>query len=121
MLIIRGVNVFPSQIEELILKVRGARAALPARGDARGHLDSLAVHVECAPGQEDTGSVASELTRAVKAYIGVTVAVTVHPAARSSVPLARRNASSTGGGRSPQVLPKRSADRARAFSASTSR
>ena len=30
MMIIRGVNVFPTQIEELILQRRGARAALPA-------------------------------------------------------------------------------------------
>ena len=34
MLIIRGVNVFPTQIEELILKQDGARAALPARDHA---------------------------------------------------------------------------------------
>ena len=34
MLIIRGVNVFPSQIEEVILKVEGDRAALPARRGA---------------------------------------------------------------------------------------
>ena len=30
MLIIRGVNVFPTQIEELILREPAARAALPA-------------------------------------------------------------------------------------------
>ena len=35
MLIIRGVNVFPTQIEELILQDAGAGAALPAGGDAR--------------------------------------------------------------------------------------
>ena len=34
MMIIRGVNVFPTQIEELILRVAGAVAALPARADA---------------------------------------------------------------------------------------
>ena len=36
MLIIRGVNVFPSQIEALVLAARRARAALPARRRARG-------------------------------------------------------------------------------------
>ena len=36
MLIIRGVNVFPTQIEELVLKMPSARAMLPARGHPRG-------------------------------------------------------------------------------------
>ena len=36
MMIVRGVNVFPTQIEEQILKVEGPRAALPDRADARG-------------------------------------------------------------------------------------
>ena len=34
MMIIRGVNVFPTQIEELILRDAGAVAALPARAHA---------------------------------------------------------------------------------------
>ena len=47
MLIIRGVNVFPSQIEEVLLRHRGRGAALPAhRGAARSSLDSLEVQVE---------------------------------------------------------------------------
>jgi phenylacetate-coenzyme A ligase PaaK-like adenylate-forming protein len=33
MLIIRGVNVFPSQVEELVLQDAGAGAALPAGGE----------------------------------------------------------------------------------------
>ena len=36
MLIVRGVNVFPTQIEEQILKVEGPRRPLPDRADARG-------------------------------------------------------------------------------------
>ena len=36
MMIIRGVNVFPTQIEELILKRPELSAALPVRPDARG-------------------------------------------------------------------------------------
>ena len=36
MMIIRGVNVFPTQIEELMLRDRGARAALPDRDHAAG-------------------------------------------------------------------------------------
>ncbi len=36
MMIVRGVNVFPSQIEEQILADRGAGAALPVRADPAG-------------------------------------------------------------------------------------
>ena len=36
MLIIRGVNVFPSQIEQVLAGVAGRRAALPGRADASG-------------------------------------------------------------------------------------
>ncbi len=34
MIILRGVNLFPTQIEELILRHAGAVAALPVRADA---------------------------------------------------------------------------------------
>ena len=37
MLIIRGVNVFPSQIEHALLQVEGYRAAVPDRGGAPEH------------------------------------------------------------------------------------
>ena len=37
MMIVRGVNVFPTQVEEQILARRGARAALPVRADPAGH------------------------------------------------------------------------------------
>ena len=42
-----------------------------------GHLDSLTVNVECAPGRSAGPEASrSELSRAVKAYVGVSVAVT---------------------------------------------
>jgi phenylacetate-CoA ligase len=84
MLIIRGVNVFPSQIEELVLKVQGLAPHYQLEVTRASQLDSLAVHVECVPGGDHSpGSferLAFALTRAVKAYVGVTVSVTVHPA-----------------------------------------
>jgi phenylacetate-CoA ligase len=46
MLIIRGVNVLLSQIEEQILRRRAAVAPLRARGQPEAHLDLLAVRVE---------------------------------------------------------------------------
>jgi phenylacetate-CoA ligase len=52
MLIIRGVNLFPSQIEELILQVPGLSPHYQLEVTLDGHLDSLTVNVECAPEQE---------------------------------------------------------------------
>src|SRR5262249_25823267 len=83
MLIIRGVNVFPSQIEELVLKVQGLAPHYQLEVTRAGHLDALAVHVECvhgaAQGAEALERLAFALTHEVKAYVGVTVSVTVHP------------------------------------------
>src|ERR1700760_4792229 len=47
MMIIRGVNVFPSQIEELLLRCAGLTPHYLLELTREGHLDSLAVHVEC--------------------------------------------------------------------------
>jgi phenylacetate-CoA ligase len=83
MLIIRGVNVFPSQIEELILKLPGLAPHYHLEVWREANLDALAVHVECAPEQESAAAqlerLARDLTQAVKAYVGISVAVTVHP------------------------------------------
>lgn len=49
MLIIRGVNVFPSQIEEAILKVEGMAAHYLIEVDRPGNLDEVTVHVEMQP------------------------------------------------------------------------
>jgi len=83
MLIIRGVNVFPSQIEELILKVEGLSPHYQLEVSRVGHLDALAVNVECdlehARDAEMFERCAHELARHVKAYVGVSIRVTVHP------------------------------------------
>lgn len=83
MLIIRGVNVFPSQIEELILRVPGLSAHYRLELARTGHLDTLTVHVECAGGSaaadDARKQAATELVHQVKSYIGISVAVQVHP------------------------------------------
>jgi phenylacetate-CoA ligase len=83
MLIIRGVNVFPTQVEELILKIAGLSPHYQLEVSREGHLDSLCVHVECAPGEEH-GAIrercGNALAHEVKAFIGISAAVTVHPA-----------------------------------------
>ncbi len=46
MLIIRGVNVFPSQVEDILLGIEGVEPHYQIVVDRKGQLDSLAVHVE---------------------------------------------------------------------------
>ncbi len=46
MLIIRGVNVFPSQVEEALLKVEGTTPHYLIEVDRPGNLDRVNVHVE---------------------------------------------------------------------------
>lgn len=81
MLIIRGVNVFPSQIEELLLRTSGLTPHYQLELTRQGHLDALAVHVECAvsisasPEQRDRA--ARELAHHVKNNIGISVAVRI--------------------------------------------
>ena len=50
MLIIRGVNVFPSQLEELILKSGVFSPAYLIEVEREGHLDRLTINVEWAAG-----------------------------------------------------------------------
>jgi phenylacetate-CoA ligase len=81
MLIVRGVNVFPTQIEELILKQTALAPHYHLEIFRDGHLDSLTVNVELLEGAEDRrDSVAGELVQLIKSYIGVTTTVVVHPA-----------------------------------------
>jgi phenylacetate-CoA ligase len=82
MLIIRGVNVFPTQIEELILKQTALAPHYHLEIFRDGHLDSLTVNVELQAGVEEhrRDSVAGELVQSIKSYIGVTTRVIVHPA-----------------------------------------
>lgn len=77
MLIIRGVNVFPSQIEELLLRCAGLTAHYQLEVTRHDHLDTLTVHVEHAPGA-DTERARHELMHHVKAYVGISVRVEVH-------------------------------------------
>ena len=62
MLIIRGVNVFPSQIEELVLKCEGLSAHYQLEVSRSGQLDQLTVSVERA-GQAGAGSERHEQLR----------------------------------------------------------
>ena len=79
MLIIRGINVFPSQVEELICKHQALAPHYLLVVDKDGPLDTLTVRVELSPGMRyaDRDTVAHELHHHIKSYIGVTAAVEV--------------------------------------------
>jgi phenylacetate-CoA ligase len=79
MLIIRGVNVFPSQIEELICKTPALAPHYLLFVDKEGHLDSLTVRVELRQEMRyaDRDTVAAELQHHIKSYIGVSSRIEV--------------------------------------------
>ncbi|TMG86278.1 MAG: phenylacetate--CoA ligase [Betaproteobacteria bacterium] len=79
MLIIRGVNVFPTQIEELILKHSALAPHYQLEVTRPKNLDELAVLVERAPGAggADGDAAGAKLAHLVKSLIGVSVEVRV--------------------------------------------
>jgi len=83
MLIIRGVNVFPSQVEELILGMPALAPHYQLVVTRDGHLDALAVHCELRDGALDGGAIEAlgrELQHRIKTYIGVSTGVNLLPA-----------------------------------------
>jgi phenylacetate-CoA ligase len=83
MMIVRGVNVFPTQIEELILKQAQLAPHYQCVLTREGPLDALTVAVEAAHGVRHDGpeaqAAASELAHAIKAYIGTTARIDLRP------------------------------------------
>ncbi|MEC3977597.1 phenylacetate--CoA ligase PaaK [Amycolatopsis sp. H20-H5] len=79
MIILRGVNVFPTQIEEVVLRVGGLSPHFQLIRSTRGRMDHLTVHVEARPGTpaERRVAAARELVSGIKDGVGVTVEVTV--------------------------------------------
>jgi phenylacetate-CoA ligase len=75
MLIIRGVNLFPSQIEELILKRPELSPHYVLELSKQGPLDHLTVLVESA-----NQGAAGKLRHDIKSYIGVSTDVKIVPA-----------------------------------------
>jgi phenylacetate-CoA ligase len=80
MIILRGVNLFPTQVEELILRVPGLAPHFQLVLSRPHRLDELTVRVESrvdAASQAARARSAAELARLVKASVGVTVSVDV--------------------------------------------
>jgi phenylacetate-CoA ligase len=83
MMIVRGVNVFPTQIEELILKRPELAPHYQCILTREGPLDALTVAVEAAHGVAQDGSAAQAaaemLAHDIKAYIGTSARIEVRP------------------------------------------
>jgi phenylacetate-CoA ligase len=79
MLIIRGVNVFPTQIEEQVLNIEGLAPHYQLHVTREGRLDDLTVRVERAAGTPSSAqdSLAQALGAAIKNYVGVSTSVEV--------------------------------------------
>ena len=83
MMIVRGVNVFPTQIEELILKRAELAPHYQCILTREGPMDELTIAVEAASGVDVSGAAAQGaaemLSRDIKAYIGTTARVELRP------------------------------------------
>ncbi|MHB1740586.1 MAG: phenylacetate--CoA ligase PaaK [Actinomycetes bacterium] len=80
MMILRGVNVFPTQIEEQILHVPGLSPHFMCVLSRPGRMDEMTVRVEARPDAASAGQrerLAGELAARIKHRVGVTVAVDV--------------------------------------------
>ena len=81
MLIIRGVNVFPTQIEEQILKVEALSPHYQLEITRHDNLDNLAVNVEVRSDDVGTvarGQAARELAQHIKNIVGINTRVEVY-------------------------------------------
>lgn len=78
MLIIRGVNLFPSAIEEQILSVAGLTPHYLIEVEKRGNLDTVTVSVERRPNTpRDPAVLEGELTQKIKSILGVSARVAI--------------------------------------------
>jgi len=79
MIILRGVNLFPTQIEELILTVPALAPQFQCVLERPDRMDTLTVRVEARPDAaiSDHAAASSALQKLVKNKIGVTVEVSV--------------------------------------------
>jgi phenylacetate-CoA ligase len=79
MIILRGVNLFPTQIEEIVLRTDGLSPHFQLRLSRRERLDRLTVLVEPHPttSTQRREAAVADLVRGVKDAIGVTVDVEI--------------------------------------------
>ncbi|TCO72327.1 phenylacetate--CoA ligase PaaK [Rhodovulum euryhalinum] len=80
MIILRGVNLFPSQIEELVVATGGLTNHYQIELYRAGHMDAMRIHVECCPDSTDElsrAAAARMLHKRIKDVIGVSTEIDV--------------------------------------------
>jgi phenylacetate-CoA ligase len=80
MIILRGVNVFPTQIEEQLMRVQGLSPHFQIELLKSGRLDAMRVLTEALPGSADAAAraaLARELAHHIKNVVGVTAEIVV--------------------------------------------
>ncbi|MFG2938731.1 phenylacetate--CoA ligase PaaK [Streptomyces sp. NPDC048282] len=79
MIILRGVNVFPSQVEEIVLRTPGVAPHFQIQITRKGRMDHMTVRVEARPdaGAADRAAAARTIAQGVKDGVGVSVEVEV--------------------------------------------
>jgi len=80
MIILRGVNVFPTQIEEQLLATEGLAPHFQIELHQAGRMDAMRVHVEAMPdAADDTSreSAAQRLAKSIKDIVGISAEVAV--------------------------------------------
>lgn len=79
MIILRGVNIFPSQIEEIVLRTPGVAPHFQIQLTRRGRMDHMTIRVEAGPGvgNEQREAAARQIVQGVKDGVGVTVEVAI--------------------------------------------
>src|SRR5712671_1649191 len=73
MIILRGVNLFPTQVEELILAIPALSPHFQLHLSRQGRMDAMTVHVQRPPGatEADAEAAAAQLATQIKNTIGV--------------------------------------------------
>ena len=81
MMIIRGVNVFPTQIEEQILHIPQLVPNYEIHICKKGHLDALHIRAEMRHGStsDAASQLATQLKQKIKTMVGISVSVEVLP------------------------------------------
>lgn len=82
MLIIRGVNMFPTQIEELVLQEPALSGQYQIIVSRDGHLDAVEVRCELQPSavaSANVGEISRHLQHRIKTLIGVSTKVVIGP------------------------------------------
>lgn len=80
MIILRGVNVFPTQIEEQVLRTPGLAPYFQIELVTEGRMDAMTIHVEPLPehaGEDVRKAQAAELKRHIRDVAGISASVLV--------------------------------------------